>query len=73
MPGIPELAIVLAILLVLSGIAAWIYKSGGDSEEVGTLRKKIKANKAFKKNGELWEKAGGLGGAVARKLRKSGR
>ncbi len=69
MPGTAELAIVFAILLTLSGIAAWIYKSGGDSEEVGTLRKKIKANKVFQKNGEAWDKAGGLGGAVARKLK----
>ncbi len=73
MPGIAELAIVLAILLTLSGIAAWIYKSGKDNEEVGTLRKKIKANKVFKKNGELWDKMGGLGGAVRDKLRKSKR
>ncbi len=73
MPGTPELAIILAILLTLSGIAAWIYKSGGDNEEVGTLRKKIKANKVFKKNGELWDKAGGLGVAAVNKLRKSKR
>ena len=73
MPGSIELGMILAILLTLSGIAAWIYKSGGDNEEVGTLRKKIKANKAFKKNGELWDKAGGLGGAVRNKLRKSKR
>ena len=73
MPGTPELAIGLAILLTLSGIAAWIYKSGGDGEEVGNLRKKIKANKVFKKNGELWDRAGGLGGAVRNKLRKSKR
>jgi hypothetical protein len=69
MPGSIELGIILAILLTLSGIAAWIYKSGGDNEEVGTLRKKITASKVFQKNGEAWDKAGGLGGAVARKLK----
>jgi hypothetical protein len=71
MPGTPELAIGLAILLTLVGIAIWIYKSGGDNAVKKNLKKIIKSNKAFKKAGEKWNSMGGLGGRVRDKLRKS--
>jgi hypothetical protein len=69
----PELAIGLAILLTLVGVAAWIYKSGGDNAKKNAFKEKIKANKVFKKAGEKWDSMGGVGGAVRDKLRKSKR
>jgi hypothetical protein len=72
-PGTPELAIGLAILLVFVGIVAWIYKAGGDRVGKKNLKEKVKANVKFKKLGEKWDKMGGLGGAVRDKLRKSKR
>jgi len=73
MPGTPELAIGLAILLTLVGVVAWIYKAGGDRADKKTLKERVKANVKFKKLGEKWDKMGGLGGAVRDKLRKSKR
>ncbi len=47
--GTAQLAIYLAILLVIVGIAIWIYKSGGDNAKKNALKEKVKATKAFKK------------------------
>jgi len=73
MPGTPELAIGLAILLTIVGVVVWIYKAGGDRADKSHLKKKVKASEKFKRLGEKWNKMGGLGGAVRDKLRKSKR
>ncbi len=65
-----DLAIGLAILLTLVGIAVWIYKSGGDNVKKKVLEKKVKAQKAFKKAGEKWNAGGGMSGAVKRGMRR---
>ncbi len=65
-----NLAIGLAILLVVVGIAIWIYKSGGDNAKKNALKEKVKATKAFRKAGEVWNAAGGMAGAVKRGMRR---
>jgi hypothetical protein len=63
-----DLAIFLAVLLVLAGIAIWLYKAGGYKIKAKIAEQVIKDQNEFAKRGEEWDGMGGVAGIVKRRM-----
>ena len=65
-----DLAIGLAILLVLVGVAIWIHKAGGYKVRAKVAEQENKDREEFEKRGEEWDDMGGVAGIVKRRMQR---